>query len=250
MPIQLTKSRRGLYTIEEYKIYRGEFKDLSNNLIPLPAGYEPIIYGKCLKNSHQFPTRPETGNRYMPYQEFLARDLLHEPLLCPYCQEQNLVFKYCKLEDQPRTFNDLNHQHIKKNREIIDHPYSLYYHQNEVFMGIARPYYEDYFPAGHSIIGTSAPGNHDDPFAEQEVIEKTGSLYYSSTAAITSPIPKQAAIPLNDVYDASGKYLEQKQASIRPEFPAVPAYTGKYLKMRKNYDFYRAILYIIAQYQV
>jgi len=238
MPIQLTHSRRGLYSINEYETFRGKFKDLNNNLIPISEAYEPIVYMKCMTNSHQFPYRPEDGNIYIPYSEFIVKDLKQYPLKCPKCETESLIFKFCKLEDQPRTFNDLNHKHIKEHRDVIDHPLSIYY-QKDDFFGIARPYYEDYFPDDHT--------NNKDPFAEHQVIHKTTSGFFSANTPITEAIAKQNSIPIDDIYDESGHYINKQKGADMPEFPAVPASVGKYLKIRQNYDFYRAILYIITQ---
>jgi len=251
MPIYITHSRRGLYTIEEYKTYRGEFRDsVTNSLIPLSESYKPIIYMKCHANSHQFPIRPEDGNIFIDYDVFLNMDLASYPVECPKCHDRTLTFKYCKLEDQPRTFNDLNHRHIKENRLIIDHPLSPYYAQDGPFIGIARPYYEDYFPPNQPIPGTLAPNNNKDPFAEHQVIEKTTTGFYSATTPITSPLPHITQLPLEDVYDYSHRFIDKKAGSDRPDMPAVPAFVGKYLKYRQNFDFYRAIVYITTQYFV
>ena len=243
MTIQLSKSRRGLYTIKEYITFRGNFKDSSNNLIPLPDDYEPIIYMKCLKHSHLFPVQPEAGNRFIDYNVFKNRDLQKDPLSCPVCGEQDLCFKYCELEDQPRTWNDSNHRFIKDWRYLTKHPFSSYYGKAESMMGIARPDWEDYFPPSHT--------NNKDPFAEHEVYEKSKDpKFYASGTQISQAIVAELNIPDTDIYDLSGVYLIKKKGSDFHAHPAVPAAYGKYTKIKQNYDFYRAILYIITQYNI
>lgn len=249
MPIQLNHSRRGLYTVSEYKSYRGEHVEVEDDtrilsIEPLPLEYEPIIYLKCLINGHQFPVRPELGERTLTYTDFKNRNLQTDPFPCPACGELDIRFKFCELEDQPRTWNDLNHRFIKEERRRIQHPHSRYY-QDETIEGIARPFWEDYFAPGHT--------NHQDPFAEHEVDERRGQPgdgLWSDNVAITQALAEEGPIPEDVIWDGHGVYIVKHIGQDMPKFPEVDAKTGKYLKYKQNYDFYRAILYVITQYNV
>jgi|GEM_PF-5958922 len=242
MTIQLTNSRRGLYTIEEYLAYRGEFKSSSNELIPLPDDFEPIIYMKCLINGHQFPVRPEAGDKIITYDEFKSRNFVTNPFSCPACGEINIKFKFCELEDQPRTFNDPNHRFIKDERRRVKHPFSRYYGQAENLFGIARPDYEDYFPPSHT--------NHKDPFAELEVTIHSGEDFFKQDATISQRLFEEEQKPEEDIYDKSGVYLIKRAGSDMQYFPEVEENRGRYTQFRKNYDFYRAILYVVTQLNI
>jgi len=244
MPIQLTKSRRGLYTLDEYLTFRGEFKDAADELIPLPEAYEPIVYMKC-SNSHQYPVRPESGERVMSYEEFASRDFQTDPFECPNCKVQNIKFKVCLLEDQPRTFNDPNHRFIKLHRERTHWlTESAYYGEAEGMFGIARPFYEDYFESGHT--------NHNDPFADEEVTLSGPDMtkVFSAGTRISASLREEEAVPKEDVYDQDDVYIIRLKGDDMRALPRVEQQIGKYLISRKNYDFYRAILYIVSQHNV
>jgi len=237
MAIQLSEGRRGLYTIEEYSTYRGQFKDSAGDLIPLVANYEPLIYMKCLVNSHQFPVRPETGEQIMPYDEFMNRDFSQYPFECPACGQKSLVFKWCELEDQPRTWNDSNHRFIKELRWITSHPRSVHYERD--FWHIARPEWEDYFAPDHT--------NHNDPFAEHEIKYRSDKSNFLEHSPINDAISAEPAIPVADIYDGSGTYLITRRGAEFPGHYGHIAYEGLYTDIKKNYDFYRAILFIKTQ---
>jgi len=245
MTIQVSRARRGLFTLEEYATYRGEFISIDppDTLVPLVDGFEPIIYMKCLINSHQFPVRPEEGERFMSYQDFINHDFMNDPpIVCPRCQEKDIRFKYCELEDQPRTWNDPNHRYVTTHRERVEHPMSPFF-EHDGFIGIARPRWEDYFPPGHT--------NHLDPFAEHVVDTSTRENgMYSEGAQIAQSLPKQVAIPPEDVYDSSHTVLYKPKGEDLIELPLVERRVGKYLSIRQNYDFYRAILRVVSQYDI
>lgn len=242
MAILLTNARRGLYSIEEYLTYRGEFKNTSNELIPLSKEFEPIIYMKCLINSHQFPIRPETGEKVITYDNFKGRDFITTPFSCPTCGEKDIIFKYCELEDQPRTFNDPNHRFILNERRRVKHPLSRYYEKAEDMYGIARPDYEDYFEPGHT--------NHMDPFTDHIVTIHSGDDFFSENTRISQRLTEEEQLPLEDIYDSRGVYLIKRAGSDMPTFPEVDPERGKHTDIRKNYDFYRAIIYSVTQLNI
>lgn len=254
MAINVTESRRGLYTINEYLTWRGEFKvpghpssiNPDDYLIPLAEDYIPVVYMHCRENGHRFPEQMQVPPVYMEYDNFIIRDLAANPIACPSCGSRQLTFKYCELEDQPRTWNDPNHKFIKEFRHVKYNKYSDQF-DNQDLWGVARPDWEDYFEPDNP--DRNPRTNYIDPFAEQEVIISNADGYFAPNAVIAQAIPAQGFVPEEDTYDISGDYLIYHAGELYNGHDEFTEKTGMYLKLKRNYDFYRAILRIRSQYE-
>jgi len=254
MAVNITESRRGLYTISEYLTWRGQFRVAGNHtsidpndyLIPISEDYVPVVYMHCRENGHRYPEQMQVPPVYMEYENFIIRDLAANPIACPGCGSRQLTFKYCELEDQPRTWNDPNHRFIKEHRHVKRDEHSDQFDNQELW-GVARPDCEDYFEADNP--EQDPRTNYIDPFAEQEVIISREDGFFSEGSAIAQEIPKQGYVPEEDQYDLSGEYLIYHAGELYKGHEAFTEKTGMYLQMKRNFDFYRAILRLRIQHE-